>query len=181
MIIAMMRTTGWLRTGGLFLLTGMILLTGCGSSTEEAAAPVEQVPAAVEQDGNQQIEAEEVQARVDNFLARVEEKVQLNQDQLNQLREVAQEYFTNTARMLQRQGLGGTAQGKGPLSEEERSAMAEMRGAPGQQQKLTDELHRFLSDEQVEAVLGVWEYIRREMFIERTIQEIGGAAPDGDK
>ncbi len=178
----MMRTTGWLRASGLFLIVGMTLLTGCGSSTKEAAVPVEEVPAAVEQDGNQQLEAEEVQARVDNFLAQVEEKVQLNQDQLNQLREVAQEYFANTARMLQRQGLGGTAQGKGPLSEEERSAMAEMRGAPGQQrQKLTDELHRFLSDEQVEAVLGVWEDIRREMFIERTIQEIGGSAPDGDK
>ncbi len=178
----MMRTARWLGTGSLFLLAGMILLAGCGSPTKETATLVEEVPAAVEQDENQQIEAEEVQARVDNFLVRVEEKVQLDQDQLNQLREVTQEYFANTGRMLQRQGLGGTAQGKGFPSEEERAAMAEMGGTPGQQRlKLTDELHRFLSDEQVEAVLGVWDDIRREMFIEQTIQEIGDKAPDTEK
>jgi len=166
-----------LRMAGVFLLAGMLLLTGCGPSAERAAAPTDDGTAQAEGPGAQRVGAEEVEARVEDFLARVEEETELTEDQLDRLRAVAEEHFASTVRMLQRQGDGDTGEGKGPRPEGERPGMEGGAGQGQQRQELTDELHTFLSDEQAAAVLGVLDEIRKEMFLERTIHRIGGETP----
>jgi len=184
----------------LLLILALSFLTGCGNQVQDTSALPASLPADAGQPavsgtpggaGPASPEGGELsadgQGTLDEFMAKVDEQLSLNDEQREQVREAVKDFLIVMEMKTQQGQLGQGGQGRQSgghpdPTDKEREEMAQMKqmGGPGQ---VTQQLQQVLSADQLEVFQRLMEELRQEMILQRTIQQMGGtpSTNDGDK
>ena len=125
----------------IFFLLALLILSGCGQKSGDTASEPEANTAtdqSTEPDASEQAE-EATEARLDDLMAKVNERLDLSKDQKTQIRVIMQEYLLNMEEQMEAQRAqfaGQNAEGRprgsrpeGPrpeMTDEDREQMMEM-------------------------------------------------------
>jgi small-conductance mechanosensitive channel len=192
----------------------LLILSGCGQESEDTASEPEAITpttsqsigsgntasdpeanAATEQPNEPDESEQATKARLDDLMAKVNERLDLSEDQETQIRAIMQEYLLTMEEQMEArraqfagQGTPGSQRGahaKGPHTEGDRPEMTDemmgmMQKQEGQQESLNAEIQEILTPEQVEEFQKILDELRREMILQQTIEQMGGenTSPD---
>jgi len=202
-----------------FFLAALLTLSGCGQESEETASEPEATTStttqsigsadtasdpvtntATEQSSEPDESKQAIEARLDNLIAQVHERLDVSEGQETQIRIIMQEYLLAMekrmeARQAQFAGQGTPGSQRGARSEgasptgshpEEScpdmtdETVGMMQKQQGQQEALNEEVKKILTPEQVEEFQKILDELRREMILQQTIEQMGGenTSPD---
>ena len=145
---------------------------------------------ATEQSSEPDESEQAIEARLDDLMAKVNERLDLSEDQETQIRAIMQEYLLALekkmeARQTQFAGQGTPGSPRGARSEGSRPEMTDemvgmMQKQQGQQESLNEEIQEILTPEQVEEFQKILDELRRDMILQQTIEQMGGenTSPD---
>jgi len=166
-----------------FFLVALLILAGCGQESEDTASDPE-ANTATEQSSEPNEPEQATEARINDLMSKVNERLALSEDQETQIRAIMQEYLLAMekqmeARQAQFAGQGTPGSQRGSRSEGDRPEMtAEMVGMmqkqQGQQESLNEEIQEILTPEQVEEFQKILDELRRDMILQQTIEQMGG-------
>ena len=183
-----MRSVLWIVL--VLLLAMLLILSGCGpksgdtSSESEANTATEQPS---EPDMAEQAK-EESEARLDDLMAKVNERLDLSENQETQIRVIMQEYLLNMEEQMEArqaqfagQNTPGSQRGSCPeeprpeMTDEDREQMMGMgQKQQGQRESLNEEIQEILTPEQVEEFQKILDELRQEMILQQAIEQMGG-------
>jgi small-conductance mechanosensitive channel len=134
------------------------------------------------------------EARLDDLLAKVNERLDLSEDQETKVRSIMQEYLLAMEKQMEArraqfagQNTPGSQRGARPegtrpeMTDENREQMMGMgQKQQGQQESLNEEIQEILTPEQVEEFQKILDELRREMILQQAIEQMGGenTSPD---
>jgi hypothetical protein len=165
------------------------ILSGCGQESGDTSSESE-ANTATEQPSEPDEPEQATEARLNDLMAKVNERLDLSEDQEMQIRVIMQEYLLNMeeqmeARQAQFAGQSTPGSQKESRSEEARPEKTdEMIGTgqkqQGQQESLNEEIQGILTPEQVEEFQKILDELRRDMLLQQTIEQMSGenTSPD---
>ena len=199
-----MRNVPWIIL--VFFLVALLTLSGCGQESEDTASEPEEttpttsqsigsgntasdpeVNAAPEQSSEPGESEQAIEARLDDLMAKVNERMDLDDAQQEQVKNAIKTFLISMEQKMQQSQLIGQ-------SGQERQAgtpphpadgqpedMAQMKqgqmGGPGQ---VTQQLQEILTPEQVEEFQKILDELRREMILQQAIEQMGGESTSPD-
>lgn len=199
---------GALIISSLFLVLAALILAGCGkqetsaSSTSATEAVAQQSPDASSSAGTDTNPAPtsekpapqddstlsaKGQGRLDEFMAKVDEQLSLDDAQREQVQSAVRNFLINMETKVQQgqgiaqSGQGRQGSGRPDLTDQQREELAQMKqmGGPGQ---VTQQLQEVLTTDQMGIFQQLMEKLRQEMILQRTIDQMGGTPPtDSDQ
>ncbi|MCK4682636.1 hypothetical protein KAT59_06405 [Candidatus Bipolaricaulota bacterium] len=166
-----------------FFLVALLILSGCGQESEDTASDPE-ANTATEQSSEPNESGQATEARINDLMSKVNERLDLSEDQETQIRAIMQEYLLTMekqmeARQAQFAGQGTPGSQRGSRSEGDRPEMTDemvgmMQKQQGQQESLNEEIQEILTPEQVEEFQKILDELRRDMILQQTIEQMGG-------
>ncbi len=168
-----------------FFLVALLILSGCGRKSGDTSFEPEAntvTDQSTEPDASEQAE-EATEARLDDLMAKVSERLDLSEDQETQIRVVMQEYLLTMEEQMEArraqfagQNAEGRPRGSRPeMTDENREQMiGMMQKQQGQQEKLNEEIQEILTPEQAEEFQKILDELRREMILQQAIEQMGG-------
>ena len=166
-----------------FFLVALLILSGCGQESEDTASDPE-ANTATEQSSEPNESGQATEARINDLMSKVNERLDLSEDQETQIRAIMQEYLLTMekqmeARQAQFAGQGTPGSQRGSRSEGDRPEMTDemvgmMQKQQGQQESLNEEIQEILKPEQVEEFQKILDELRRDMILQQTIEQMGG-------
>jgi len=201
-----MRNIPWIVP--VFFLVALLILSGCGqesgdtSSEPEATTPTTsqsigsentasnpEANAATEQPSKPDESEQATEARLDDLMAQVHERLDLSEDKETQIRIIMQEYLLAMEKQMETrqaqfagQGTPGSQRGARPEGSNPAGSRPEMtdemvgmmQKQQGQQESLNEEIQEILTPEQVEEFQKILDELRRDMILQQTIEQMGG-------
>jgi hypothetical protein len=132
-----------------FFLVALLILSGCGQESEDTASDPE-ANTATEQSSEPNESGQATEARINDLMSKVNERLDLSEDQETQIRAIMQEYLLTMekqmeARQAQFAGQGTPGSQRGSRSEGDRPEMTDemvgmMQKQQGQQESLNEEI-----------------------------------------
>jgi len=200
-ILSSTRNVPWIVL--VFFLAALLILSGCGQESGDTSSEPEvnaattsqsiglgdtasepEVNAATEQPSEPDESEQATEARLNDLMAQVNERLDLSEDQKAQIRAIMQEYLLTMekqmeARRAQLAGQGTPGSQRGARSEGDRPEMTDemvgmMQKQQGQQESLNEEIQGILTPEQVEEFQKILDELRRDMILQQTIEQMGG-------
>ena len=180
-----------------FFLVALLILSGCGPKSGDTSSELEENATTTNQLSKPDVpgQAEEAtKARLDDLMAKVNERLDLSEDQETQIRGIMQEFLANLKEQMEAQRAqfagqnaeggqrGSRPEGSRPeMSDEDREQMmAMMQKQRGQQESLNEEIQEILTPEQVEEFQKILDELRREMILQQAIEQMGGGNTSPD-
>lgn len=189
------RYSNWGKFIVLMLILGLSLLSGCsGKEGKTASAPSEQVTSpqtesVQEQPAPSPPEAvpttekipqpdAKTEARVDEFMGKLEQSLELTEEQKGEIRDLMYDYFTQMAEAQRTFAGSGGRPDPSKLSNEEREKFMKAREErQNRQAEFTSKIKEILSPDQFDKFQKLWAELRQEMIVQQTIEQIGSPGP----
>ena len=191
-ILSSTRNVPWIVL--VFFLMALLILSGCGQESGDTSSEPE-ANTATEQSSEPDESEQATEARLNDLMAKVSERLDLSEDQETQIRIIMQEYLLAMEKQMEArqaqfagQGTPGSQRGtrsEGSHPEGSRPEMTDemvgmMQKQQGQQESLNEEIQEILTPEQVEEFQKILDELRRDMILQQTIEQMGGenTSPD---
>ena len=188
-----MRSVPWVVL--IFLLGGILLLSGCASKEERSAlapsvqettpktesvqerpAPSSSETVAPAEEASQS--DDDTEARVNEFMEKLDESLTLTEDQRGKIRDLMYSYFLQMAEAQKMFAGSGGRPDPSKLSDEEREKFMKIREEQQQKQvEFTAKIKEIISPDQFEEFQKILDDLRQEMLVQQTIEQIGAPSP----
>ena len=182
-----MRNVPWIVL--VFFLMALLILSGCGQESGDTSSEPE-ANTALEQPSEPDVsgQAEETtKARLDDLMAKVNEGLDLSEDQEIQIRVIMREYLLAMEEQMEArqaqfagQSTPGSQRGARPegshpeMADEAREQMIGTgQKQQGQQESLNEEIQGILTPDQVEEFQKILDELRQEMILQQAIEQMG--------
>ncbi|MHC1595047.1 MAG: hypothetical protein ACXQT2_07035 [Methanotrichaceae archaeon] len=137
-------------------------------SSSESVAPAEE---ASQSD-------DDTEARVNEFMEKLDESLTLTEDQRGKIRDLMYSYFLQMAEAQKMFAVSGGRPDPSKLSDEEREKFMKIREEQQQKQvEFTAKIKEIISPDQFEEFQKILDDLRQEMLVQQTIEQIGAPSP----